>query len=195
MPERRAFEPLVLTEDDAGAPNESTPLLSQQQQQQPIQRHLSTPVSLTPTPGSRVEVTSSSVDDDLDSNELVRHRSRLSSYPVLPEPEFTKKRDSVHIDLVENSHRPGSAGDNRNGSDSASKYMNIGSIRFWFVFTTILLGPFDTTLLARLLANHKYRIFRSVLRHNADGIKSSCDHFLLRCVEQSLMANNRFYDH
>lgn len=85
---------------------------------------------------------SSAIDDEYDGEQLVRARSRLNSYPVLPEPESIKKKDEDTIQTVERvgSQDQGEAGDNDPADDPNSKYMRVGAFRFWLVFMTVLLG-------------------------------------------------------
>lgn len=92
--------------------------------------------------GSTVEAISTAVDDDFDDEQLVRSRSRLNSYPVLPEPESIKKKDEETIHTIEQvgSQEQGEVGAREPEDDPNSKYMRVGALRFWFVFTTVLLG-------------------------------------------------------
>lgn len=66
---------------------------------------------------------------------------------MLEEPEDIKKRDSITVQTIETAapaqdssegHCDGDAGSE--GGDLNSKYMNVGTVRFWCVFVTILLG-------------------------------------------------------
>lgn len=94
--------------------------------------------------GSTDEAISSAVDDDYDGGELLRSRSRLNSYPVLPEPESIKKKDEDMISTIERagSQEQGELQGRDPEDDPKSKYMRVGALRFWFVFTTVLLGIF-----------------------------------------------------
>lgn len=89
--------------------------------------------------GSRDEAISSAIDDGYEENDLVRQRSRLNSYPVVVEPEFTKRKDDVNITAVL-SRSSGTEESQSGGSDPNSKYTNVGPLRFWCVFITVLLG-------------------------------------------------------
>lgn len=84
---------------------------------------------------------SSAIADDYDGEELTRHRSRLSSYPVLP--EVRAKKEGVQVSTVEDTEQNGSQTQQTDGEDSDSKYMRVGAVRFWFVFLTVLLGMFS----------------------------------------------------
>lgn len=89
--------------------------------------------------GSRDEAISSAIDDGYEENDLVRQRSRLNSYPVMIEPEFTKRKDDVNITAVQS--RGSAAEESQSGGfDPNSKYTNVGPLRFWCVFITVLLG-------------------------------------------------------
>lgn len=101
--------------------------------------------------GSTDEAISSAIDDDYDGGELVRSRSRLNSYPVLPTPESIKKRDEQTVSTI------GQVGSQEQGEvqgkgpedDPNSKYMRVGALRFWLVFATVLLGMATTQNMQR----------------------------------------------
>ena len=87
-------------------------------------------------------VSDSSAIEDGFGESLVRHRSRLNSYPVAGLPEDAKRRDSLFVVEVENIRERSDSNQERQAEHdrSESKYMNVGPLRFWLVFTTILLG-------------------------------------------------------
>lgn len=99
-----------------------------------------------PGRGSRDEGISSAIDDGYEENDLVRQRSRLNSYPVMPEPEIMKGKDDVNVTAVR-SRGSGSEESQSGAADPNSKYTNVGPLRFWCVFITVLLGERDLTTL------------------------------------------------
>lgn len=94
--------------------------------------------------GSVDEAISSAIDDGYDGEQLMRARSRLNSYPVLPEPEGIKKKDEETVHTIEQvgSQDEAEAGETDPENDPNSKYMRVGPLRFWLVFTTVLLGMY-----------------------------------------------------
>lgn len=92
--------------------------------------------------GSVDEAISSAIDDGYDGELLMRARSRLNSYPVLPDPESIKKKDEQIVHAIEHarSQHNGEEEEVDPGDDPNSKYMRVGPLRFWLVFTTVLLG-------------------------------------------------------
>lgn len=89
----------------------------------------------------------SAVDDEYDydfdsPNGLLRHRSRLNSHPVLEPPEEIKKRDSVAEKAPERDINEGHEQGEGEGREREGKFMNVGPVRFWCVFITILLGAY-----------------------------------------------------
>lgn len=70
----------------------------------------------------RDDAISSAIDDEFDDGgELTRQRSRLSSYPLLPEPEYIKKKHDAAVTTIERVDDSGSEGHGRDNPDS--KYM------------------------------------------------------------------------
>ena len=110
-------------------PDESSPLLPRHQQQpvgqnEPVRRR------------TRFEI-----PEDYDNNELIRHRSRLSSYSVVNIPDYLKKEGAGETEHVEQADgEDGPVDDAEVDSQPDSKYKNISTFRFWLVFLTIMTG-------------------------------------------------------
>ena len=103
---------------------------------------------------------SAAVEDRDHDRHMLRNRSRLNSYPVLPEPEDIKKAYDatasalgidkllrIASDALEG-HENEASGD-ENEAKPESKYMIVSTTRFWFVFMTIMLCTFARIELIR----------------------------------------------
>ena len=156
-------------------------------------------------------VSSTLGDGKYDKHEIVRHRSRLASYPVLPEPEEIKKGYEAAAHALGIDRLLQAAADSMGGEDGVdgshggakpdSKYMVVGTVRFWFVFITIMLcmvfpgyippGKWLRSLRLTLLCS----ILRGLFRHHPNGIDSSRHYLVFQRIQRSLLVDHRLYDY
>lgn len=82
------------------------------------------------------------VSKEYDNDELIRNRSRLSSYSVVNVPEHLKKdKRADETEHIESADEEGTAGGGAEVDEQPdSKYKNVSAGRFWLVFLTIMTG-------------------------------------------------------